>query len=313
MADLKPKATTLAIPSRYTVTTIAGDGAIEQDVDGVGKKASFLDAWGLAVAKNGDIYVATINGNNIRKIVQDSIVSTIAFPPSEYGARIPFGPTEVAVSDDGTITFAQIGDFQSSGSVVSYKPNTPGSLVNREGPNFQGFSGVSLDPDNNFVWLCVNQEFVDAYQIYTIEPPLKKLTPSILQVDFTGLDARFTGIVACENNVKFLVSNGVQLYKLTNNTLLAPTLTNLVFKNITSIAATKDAKTIYLVDDKFIRKVNVNAATVETIAGPDGSNTNRDGIGRGADVNALKLALSADEKSLYFDGDFNVIRKITLQ
>ncbi|MNK10168.1 Serine/threonine-protein kinase PknD [compost metagenome] len=59
------------------VTTFAGDGTNVYK-EGNGTSAGFVDPYGLAVSKNGDVYVGDYNGNRVRKIAANRDVTTVA-------------------------------------------------------------------------------------------------------------------------------------------------------------------------------------------------------------------------------------------
>ncbi|WPU94014.1 hypothetical protein SNE25_00550 [Mucilaginibacter sabulilitoris] len=297
--------------TQYTVTTLAGAFVPSEDEhDGVGRGASFFEPNGIAVAQNGDLYVADINGNSIRRIVKDSVVSTVQFPTSGVGNQVPFAPFEIAVSTDGYITFTQNGDFRSAPSVISYKPNTD-IYKERSSPDGSAFSSVSLDPHFNLVWVCSSQVFTNSYQIYKVDPPKQQLYPKLVAIDNVGQDVSFVAISACLNNIKYLATSKNTLYKFTSDQQLV-LIPNIHFDSIMGMAATKDASTIYVADDGYIKRIDVATGTMTTIAGPDGSNTQKDGVGMAADVSAIRVALSNDEKTLYFTNYGFIIRKITL-
>jgi sugar lactone lactonase YvrE len=59
------------------VSTLAGN-IKKGSKDGKGKAASFLHPDGLAVDRSGNVYVADVGNNKIRKITPDGLVSTVA-------------------------------------------------------------------------------------------------------------------------------------------------------------------------------------------------------------------------------------------
>ncbi|MBE9585890.1 hypothetical protein IM792_15645 [Mucilaginibacter sp. JRF] len=295
------------VPGEHLVTTIAGNGnGFEEDIDGVGKAASFAQPIGIGVTSKNVIYVACINGNSIRKIVQDSIVNTVSFSPSSFEL---YAPQELVVATDGTITFTSKTYIQEAGLVVSYKPGSG------QAPLVRGddvYTGLTVDPQENMIWACAGQVFSQNFQFFKVEPYKKTVNFVLIPIDKVSPNARFSNIVALRNDVKYVVANGSTLYKYEEGGHLAPTLTNLTFTSITSMIATKDSKTIYMVDDYKIKKLDVATGTVETLAGPNGSGSNEDGVGLAADVSAIRIALSADEKFIYFTNLNYLIRKIAL-
>ncbi|AYL95241.1 hypothetical protein [Mucilaginibacter celer] len=298
----------------YQVTTIAGGFPLpEGEKDGVGNQAAFFDPNGIAVSANGTIYVADVNGNSIRKIIRDSVVTTIHFPPSPYGAEIPFAPLEIAVTGNNTVTFTQNGGFRSEPSIISYNPDWAGNPIVRARPlEDYSFSGVSADPHYDLVWVTTDAPFTRDYQLYRLDPLKNQLYTKLVPVDHTDPIARFKYIAACLNNVKYVITNQNTLYKYDEAGKLNPILPGVKFDDVTSLIATKDGSTLYVVDSNSIKKLNVSSGVVQTIAEPDGSNTQKDGAGKAADVNAIKIALSANEKALYFTNYNSLIRKISL-
>ncbi|RZK33625.1 MAG: hypothetical protein EOO57_12805 [Hymenobacter sp.] len=68
-----------------TVTTLAGSAAAKGSADGTGGAARFYHPVGLAVAKNGDLYVADADNHTIRKITPAGIVTTVAGTAGQQG------------------------------------------------------------------------------------------------------------------------------------------------------------------------------------------------------------------------------------
>lgn len=61
----------------FQVTTFAGSGE-EKYADGFGIAAHFNKPQGVAVSKNGNIFVADTDNHCIRKISPDGVVTTLA-------------------------------------------------------------------------------------------------------------------------------------------------------------------------------------------------------------------------------------------
>ncbi|MEM7235797.1 MAG: NHL repeat-containing protein [Planctomycetota bacterium] len=110
------------LSKRGVVSTIAGGGptGIEAKAtwrDGKGTEARFYAPCGLAIDRNGNLFVADAENHRIRKIAPDGVVTTIAGhgPSGKPGRAFADGPsarsrlntpTEVVVSDDGTVYFS---------------------------------------------------------------------------------------------------------------------------------------------------------------------------------------------------------------
>jgi sugar lactone lactonase YvrE len=95
------------------VTTVAGDGSpVFRD----GKLSGFSDPFGVAVAKDGTVYVADAgDSNRIRKISPDGTVTTLAGGKEGFadgvGSAASFNtPSAVALGPDGALFVADTGN-----------------------------------------------------------------------------------------------------------------------------------------------------------------------------------------------------------
>ena len=109
--------------STGAVTTLAGyqpDGAVE-DVDGTGSNARLNYPGGIAVDKNGNVYVAEQVASTIRKITPGGVVTTLAgtfTPNGNYGGSADgtgpaarfYAPWGIAVDAKGTLYLADWGN-----------------------------------------------------------------------------------------------------------------------------------------------------------------------------------------------------------
>lgn len=95
------------------VTTLAGDGASGYK-DGEAGAARFADPYGITADGNGNIIIADLNNNKIRKLA-GNVVSTIAGTSKGFldgpGTSAQLNsPTDVCVDADGNIYVADLGN-----------------------------------------------------------------------------------------------------------------------------------------------------------------------------------------------------------
>lgn len=97
------------------VTTFAGSGSAGSS-DGLGTAASFRGPIGIAIDSNGNLYVADVSNNMIRKITPQGLVSTLAGSTTAgssdgTGAAASFKqPTAVAVDNNGNLYVTDTGN-----------------------------------------------------------------------------------------------------------------------------------------------------------------------------------------------------------
>ena len=95
------------------VTSIAGDG-VSGYKDGEAGAARFADPYGVAVDGNGNIIIADLNNNKVRKLA-DVTVTTLAGSAKGFldgpGASAQLNsPTDVCVDADGNVYVADLGN-----------------------------------------------------------------------------------------------------------------------------------------------------------------------------------------------------------
>ena len=168
------------------VTTLAGDGAPGY-VDGPAQQARFADPFGVAVDREGNLYVADAGENNrIRKINLEGVVTTLAGGAEGFrdgqGAEAQFNtPSALAVDAAGNLYVADTGNN-------AVRKVTPEGLVTtlagggaagyRDGPareaQFNGPVGVAVDAKGN------------VYIADTYNDLIRKLTPEGVVTTIAG-------------------------------------------------------------------------------------------------------------------------------
>ena len=171
------------------VTTYAGIASTHGAADGPASTATFTLPEGVAIDKNGNIYVADSFNNLIRKISPQGAVSTIA---GVYGMRgsadgtvltATFNsPTDVAVDDAGNVYVADnlnnVIRKISSGGIVSTLAGIAGVSGSKDGPGasatFNSPLGIAIDNTGNF------------YVADALNNKIRKITPAGVVSTFAG-------------------------------------------------------------------------------------------------------------------------------
>jgi len=187
-------------------STLAGLAGSSGTADGAGNTARFNGPWGVAVNRNGAVYVADNENNTIRKMTRDGVVSTLAGSPAGSGSADGVGsaarfnnPRGVAVDVEGNVYVADSGNhtirkITPLGS-VSTLAGTAGTWGSSDGAGraarFLNPSSVAVDKEG-FVYVADDNHTV------------RKITPSGIvstlagsagvkgSSDGTGSAARFT-------------------------------------------------------------------------------------------------------------------------
>lgn len=172
----------LKIDAGGNVSTLAGS-AESGDVDGQGASARFNWPFGIALDKDGNLYVADSFNHKIRKITPDGIVSTL----------IQSGSGDAVATDrEGNVYFTdgyRIRKVTSDGQVSTVAgSSTPGYLDGTTAnARFSGISSIVIDAAGN-LYVC------EEYVVRRIAPDdtvatVAGSTPG--NVDGPGSSARF--------------------------------------------------------------------------------------------------------------------------
>ncbi|MXV51231.1 hypothetical protein GS399_09645 [Pedobacter sp. HMF7647] len=302
------------------VKTIAGmrDSTGPTLVDGTGKDARFKAPLGIYLANTGNLYVADSKNNAIRKVTTDGTVTTLVNPA--ITAAHFSEPNAVGLYDDGSL--AVVDKYDGGGRVSVFKPD---GLFDYHDLIRSSLLGLAWDPFTKSFYEGTDfgPPFIHRvgsyYQGYGID--FNKLTYH-LPSDYDGrFDSPYytpRGFFFGFNNIIYMILSDPEslkgdMFKILRDGTPSHIYTDLKFKNVTSIVANHDSRSIYIVDNGAI-KVIVNGK-LQYITGPNPKHhDSRDGVGTNADVYAYSLALSKDENTLYFtDLNANAVRKVILR
>jgi sugar lactone lactonase YvrE len=152
------------ISSQGVLTTLAGMVGQPGSADGTGSAARFRNPWSVAVDGSGDVFVADMSNNTIRKITPDGVVHTFAGMAGAAGNADGFGsgarfnnPFAVAVDATGNVYVSDTANNSirkiTVGRVVTTLAGQPGTAGNTDGngsdARFWNPQGLALDAAGN--------------------------------------------------------------------------------------------------------------------------------------------------------------------
>jgi sugar lactone lactonase YvrE len=165
------------------VSTLAGNNY--GNADGIGMSAQFMNPSGIAIDKQGNLYVADQMNHRIRKITPAGIVTTLAGSTQGYadgtgsGAQF-YRPVGVVVDAQGNVFVGdlfnhKIRKITPSGSVTTIAGSTYG-FADGTGPSakFAFPAGLALDKEGNL------------YVADTENQRIRKITPAGIVSTFAG-------------------------------------------------------------------------------------------------------------------------------
>ena len=331
------------------VSTLAGAALTKGSADGVGTAALFNQPNGLAADGAGNLYVADMNNQTIRKIVlATGAVTTLAGSPGQAGSTDANGanarfnkPHGLAwdgagglyVADAGSQVIRKVdvgtGDVTTLAGTAGSRGSTdapmgPGSTARFSSPHALAFHNGNLyvlDTRNDTI-----RQIVVATGVVTT---LAGTAGQYAYVDATGAAARFEkprGLVADGNGTLYVAdTDDNRLRAVAESDGTTRTLAGQGYGSGDGIGAGANfagpmalavdgAGNLYCADGwgHTIRKVAVASAAVTTLAGTAGADGVLDGRGAAA-LFTRPHGLSVDGQTLWVaDTQSNVIRKVDL-
>ncbi len=198
------------------VSTLAGLAGHPGDKDGIGTNARFRNPWGVAVDYAGNVFVADMSNDTIRKITPAGMVSTLAGQAGRSGSGDGFGtqarfnsPYDVAADSAGNVYVADsandtIRKIAPSG-VASTLAGLPGYAGGTDGngkdARFWNPQGLAVDDKGNIYVADTSNNTIRKITPMGVVTTLAGLAGTPGTTDGTGADARFNspGGVAVDN------------------------------------------------------------------------------------------------------------------
>ena len=338
------------VGTNWVVTTLAGSAHNPGSADGTGNAARFADPYGVAVDNAGNVYVADIFNDAIRKVKPvgtNWVVTTLAGVGGNYGSTDGAGNLALFKGPAG-VTVDSAGNTYVADQVnhTIRKVTAAGEVLTLSG--LAGFGGSTNGTGSDARFYVPQGVAVDgAGNLYVVErgnSAIRKVTPagtnwavttlaglafSEGSADGIGSAARFAepkGLAAdSAGNVYVADSNNSTIRRESpagsvttragsagQNGSADGIGTAARFNNPTGVAV-DSATNIYVADtwNHTIRKVTP-ARVVTTLAGQAGSAGSADGIGNAARFNYPSGIAVDSATNLYVADTYNnTIRKLT--
>jgi sugar lactone lactonase YvrE len=308
------------------VTTFAGAASLAGATDGIGAAARFESPTGIAVAANGDIYVADAVSLKIRKITPAGAVTTLAGSGASGNANGPgatasfSSPKGIAIDSGGNVYVADM--FNNAIRKV-----TPAGVVSTFAIGVSFPQYVAVDGSDNIY--VPDRNTIVAITQGGVATTLAGTLNVSGYVDGTGAAARFFGPsgIAVDGSGNVYVADSVN-YRIRKVTP-AGVVTTLAGSGTLGSAdgtgtaaqfayplgiAIDPAGTVYVSEgtNHTIRRISMPAAVVTLLAGAPAKSGSSDGAGSAARF-VQPGGITADSAGNLFvaDSNNNTIRSIT--
>jgi sugar lactone lactonase YvrE len=342
ITPLSPNNTGTAVPAAvYLNTTLfAGNSqGYYGSVNGTGPGSSFNNPGGLAIDGVGNIYVADVNNNMVRKITPAAVVTTFA-GTGYYGSTNDTGTKASFYSPCGVVSDASgnlyVADFFNNrirkitpqGAVTTFAGNGANASVDGKGlsASFNNPAAISIDGSGN---LYVSESTGNRIRKITADGVVTTLAGSTEgNANGTGNKAQFyfpRGIVSTLNGTIYVADTENNLIRQitpagvvttfagtgkagnTNGTRLAASFNR-------PAAITVDVSgNLYVGEKRDIRMIRTDGSVI-TLAGNNNYNSAyTDGVGTSANFSdPAGLVIDKSGNLLVADRSANMIRKISL-
>jgi serine/threonine protein kinase len=207
------------ITSAGVVSTLAGLAGHPGSQDGPGVSAQFRNPWSVAVDDQGNVYVADMSNDTVRKITPAGVVSTVA------------GQAGVSGNADGTGTAAQFNNpfalavdhadnlYVSDSANDTIREITPGGVVS----TVAGLPGHVGSTDGNGsearFWNPQGLVVDDQKNIYVADTgnhTVRKITPAGMVTTLAGLAGTSGMTDGADTNARFNAPGGVAVDRAGN-------------------------------------------------------------------------------------------------
>ena len=278
------------------VTTLAGEPGEAGSADGTGSAARFEYPAGLAVDTKGNVYVADLGNETIRKITPAGVVTTLAGSPGNSGSADGTGstaqfyyPQGVAVDGAGNVYVADTDNYtirkiDASGNVTTFA-GSAGSSGYSDGigsaAQFSYPEGIAVDSAGN------------VYVADAKSGTIRMITPGGVVTTIAGKAWWYGYADGTGGSAEFGWPTAVVV---------------------------NDAGNIYVSDsgNEVVRAITVSGgvSTVTTLAGTHGVSGSADGVGTSAQFDGpyglQGLAVDASGDLFVADTGNNTVRKIAI-
>lgn len=279
------------VGGKIVVTTFAGNGTAST-VNGTGTTASFNNPRGLTMSAAGNIYVPEFQGNRVRRVTPNGVVTILAGTggagsvDNAIGTSATFnGPFHASVDNQENVYLSDVYNHKirkiSSLGVVTtvagdgFGTNATGRWVD----------GVGTNASFNSPWMNV------VNRAGTILYVGDQHNNRIRRIDLT------TGVVTT------VFGNGTA-------SSVNGTGTNATFNQPGALSFNEDETIMYACDNNIVRKINLINNTVTTLAGSTTAGT-LDGTGTNARFSGLNRTCVDQYDGSVYVTDFHTVRKIT--